>query len=127
MCYDDVRDTLDRLAAAGYDFAMASNFDGRLHPVCDGLPDVHPIQHRIVSASVQFRKPAPEFYRSVVSAFGCEPHQILMIGDDHEHDFLAPQAAGFRALHLDRKPTERSSALQSLTELADLLTNSQRT
>lgn len=122
MCYDDVRDSLTRLTAAGYSLAIASNFDGRLHPVCDGLPDVQPIRHRIVSASVQYRKPAPEFYRSVMNTLQCDPQQILMIGDDHEHDCLAPQVAGFRALHLDRKRTRNSTAIGSLTELADLMT-----
>lgn len=126
-CYDDAADAISRLSTAGYRMAIASNFDGRLHPVCDGLPHLTPIGHRIVSASVQFRKPAPEFYRQITHVCGCQPHQILMVGDDYEHDVLAPRTAGFQALHLDRKQRGDGTGLVSLTELADMLTAPPRT
>ena len=120
-CYDDTASALSRLTEAGYRLAMASNFDGRLHSVCDGLPQLNPMGHRIVSAAVQYRKPAPEFYRAVVDICQCQPHQILMVGDDLEHDVIAPRAAGFQAMHLDRKGTSDGPALASLNELTDLL------
>ncbi|TXI04027.1 MAG: HAD family hydrolase [Rhizobium sp.] len=120
-CYEDTETALNRLSEAGYRLAMASNFDGRLHSVCEGLPQLQPMGHRIVSAAVEYRKPAPAFYRAVTEICQCQPHQILMVGDDLEHDVLAPRQAGFCAVHLDRKGTSDGHAIASLNELTDLL------
>ena len=107
------------MAQAGYRLAIASNFDGRLHSVCDALPNLSLIEHRIVSATIGARKPAPEFYAAVIQNCNCEPHQILMIGDNLECDFRGPRAAGLKALHLDRGLTVGSdSQLTTLAELA---------
>ena len=122
QCFADVGESLAQFARAGYRLAIASNFDIRLHAVCDSLPHLHPIERRIVSAAVGFRKPAPEFYTALIQACGCEPSRILMIGDNHEYDVVAPRAAGMRALHLDRNQLiGDADRLTSLTELAERL------
>ena len=36
---------------------------------------------------------------------GCEPAELLFVGDNYEQDVLAPQAAGMRAVLLDRAGT----------------------
>ncbi|MBS0206608.1 MAG: HAD-IA family hydrolase [Planctomycetes bacterium] len=101
-CFADIGDSLNQLVASGYRLAIASNFDRRLHSVCAAIPQLSGIELRIVSATVGVRKPARRFYSAVAQACGSEPQQILMIGDNPEHDVVAPRAAGFRALHLDR-------------------------
>jgi putative hydrolase of the HAD superfamily len=124
-CFDDVAPSLSRLSAAGYQFAIASNFDRRLHAVCNALEHLKSINCRIVSASIGVRKPSPLFYTAIIQACGCAPHQILMVGDSSEHDVLAPRAAGLRALHLNRKPPlVDHDSLTSLEELAARLTGS---
>jgi len=121
-CFDDVSDSLRRLTSAGYQLAIASNFDRRLHQVCDASPELRPIEKRIVSAEVGYRKPAPEFYQSLLEACACRPHEILMIGDNYEHDVQGPVAAGLRALHLERRQAPSHPAqLQTLLELVDRL------
>ncbi len=126
-CFADVGDALSQFADAGYKLAIASNFDIRLHSVCDALPPLRPVGRRVVSATVGFRKPAPEFYAAVIQACGCEPRQILMIGDDLEYDVLAPRAAGLQALHLDRsRQSGSTNRLTSLTVLAERLSGRTR-
>jgi len=118
QCFADVGPSLSQLASAGYRLAIASNFDRRLHAVCDSLEHLKSIDCRIVSASAGIRKPAPNFYATVIEACNCLPHQILMVGDNREHDVLAPIAAGLNALHLDRSATGGSSdSLMSLNDL----------
>ena len=117
-CFDDVRPTLRDLCDAGYRLAIASNFDSRLHSVCDGHPDLDLIEHRFVSSETGFRKPAPEFYAKVISRCGCDANQILMIGDDPEHDVSAPRTSGMNSVLIDRlNPARNGTTIQSLRQL----------
>jgi putative hydrolase of the HAD superfamily len=121
-CFDDVGATLVRLARAGLRLAIASNFDGRLEAVCDSLPELAGIERRVISAKVGFRKPAPEFYAAVSRACECQPHEILMVGDDLENDVLAARSAGFQAIHLDRDNSSGTDdSVRSLEELVPWL------
>lgn len=121
-CFDDVEDSLQRLADAGYRLAIASNFDARLHGVCAAFPQLSQIENRVVSAEVGCRKPAPQFYSALTLVCACDCDEILMIGDDIEHDVQGPRNAGLRALHLDRKFSGLSEgSVRSLSELVERL------
>ena len=48
----------------------------------------------VVSAAVGYRKPAAEFFREVVRVAGCEPREVLFVGDDMENDYEGATAAG---------------------------------
>ncbi len=121
-CFEEVGATLTSLRHQGFRLAIASNFDSRLHEVCNGHPALKSIEQRFVSSETGYRKPAPEFYSRVISQLGCAANEILMIGDDHEHDFVGPLAAGMQALLLERQPTIPSTnptanSIGSLNEL----------
>lgn len=118
MIFDDVGETLRGLKRAGYRLAIASNFDSRLHSVCDGHVDLQPIERRFVSSETGFRKPSPDFFDAVINRLECPSNQILMVGDDAEHDVNAPAARGMRALLIDRSQLEsRQGLIHSLTQL----------
>jgi len=117
-CFEDAGETLAHLSSRGYRLAIASNFDCRLHPVCDGLRGLGPIELRLVSAAVGYRKPAPEFYGALIEACRCRAEEIVMIGDDFNHDVAAARAAGLQAIHLNRKaPAGGPGMISSLQEL----------
>lgn len=120
-CFHDVRATLMCLRNAGYRLAIASNFDSRLHAVCDGMAELQPIEHRFVSSETGFRKPAPDFYSAIIRHCDCPANEILMVGDDAEHDVAGPLAVGMAAILLDRK-SEKSSqtSIGSLSELIEV-------
>lgn len=112
--------------------AIASNFDRRLYSVIDGLPALRRIEQTFVSSVVGFRKPSVEFYESVVSGLGCDPSDILVIGDTEENDVTAPRNAGLTAIHLqrdveharieaERQPSGLPCWISSLNELTEVL------
>lgn len=122
-CFDDVAPTLQELQRRGYALALASNFDDRLNRVCEGLRELSAIEQRVISSLVGFRKTHPGFFGALTSQVRCEPHEILMVGDDWENDVASAQRAGLTAIHLVRgNSTERQTGeIRSLTELLDLL------
>lgn len=48
------------------------------------------------------KKPAPEFYAAVVEAAGVPASRVLYVGDSLDHDVVAAQRAGLRAVWLNR-------------------------
>lgn len=100
-CFDDTGPVVTQLIDAGYRVAIASNFDQRLHAICEAFPSLRAVP-RIVSTEVGHRKPSPDFYEALIGRCGCAPQQILMVGDEPAHDLVGPRAAGLQALHLRR-------------------------
>ncbi len=116
--FDDVGSTLSALRKAGYRLVIASNFDSRLHSVCRGHEVLSAIEQSFVSSEMGYRKPAKEFYSSLIARCGCPPNQILMIGDDPEHDVAGPIAANMHAMLIDRKSTSYdTNSIRSLDRL----------
>ena len=102
-CYDDVGPLLELLRQKGVRIAIGSNFDRRLHAVCNGQPSMAALQDRIISSEIGWRKPASRFYSSAATAFQCQPDEILMVGDDFENDVAGAIHAGCQAVWLNRK------------------------
>ena len=128
QCYDDVTDTLTEFASRGYRLAVASNFDRRLHAICDELGELPLFEERVISSEVEWRKPSSEFYRAVIDRLSAPADQILVVGDDEVNDVHGARSAGLRAIHLDRKTathhraaTSSDSPISSLTELLERL------
>ena len=86
----------------------------------DGFPELAPLRERtVISAAVGFRKPSAKFFREVVRVAGCEPGEILFVGDDLRNDYIGATEAGLNAVLLDPRG---DSALQNrITHLAQLL------
>lgn len=128
-CFPDVAGAISEIQAHGFPCAIASNFDRRLNSVCDGLPSLAGITHRIISSVVGWRKPAPQFFAAVGQEFDLPLHEILMVGDDLNNDVLGAVAAGMSAVLICRDESvtfelpANAVRVSSLTELADLLTN----
>jgi putative hydrolase of the HAD superfamily len=120
-CDPDAAATLATLAARGCIVGLASNFDGRLHGVVAGLPELRPVEGNVVvSAEVGWRKPAAEFFRAVRNHVGKTPEEILYVGDEPANDYDGARAAGLRAVLYD--PRGRGPATEDrVTRLADLV------
>jgi putative hydrolase of the HAD superfamily len=130
-CFDDVPEVLDRLEADGYSLAVASNFDRRLHAVCDGFPALQKIGVRVISSEVGFRKPGRGFFAALVAQAGCDANDVLMVGDDAANDVAGARQAGLGAVLINRRgeagsdqrsPDQRSpDEIGSLSEVFGLL------
>ena len=74
------------------------------------------------------KKPAPEFYAAVASATGLPAARIVHVGDSPEHDVVAAQRAGLRAVWLNRaglprpRGLEPDAAVSTLAGLSTVLT-----
>lgn len=116
--FPDVEPALEPLRRRGLTLAIGSNFDSRLHSVFDGLPQLHALRPRFVSAEVGWSKPAPEFFAHVLDELRLPAEAVLMVGDDRQNDVEAARAAGLWAVQVARGATHRpSDALASLTDL----------
>ncbi len=117
-CFPEVEGALRRLRQAGYRLAVCSNFDARLNSVMAGLPELTPIELRIISSQVRYRKPSPRFFEALVRAARCAPAEILFIGDDPTSDVAAARNSGLAALQIDHTDASlQNRALRSLDDL----------
>jgi putative hydrolase of the HAD superfamily len=116
-----VAPTVAELARRGYTLAVASNFDGRLSAICDGRSELRSIGVHVISSLVGWRKPSAQFFESLVTSAGCLPRQVLMVGDEREHDVAAAQAVGLQAMHLVRGGGGGAGTIRELTELVEIL------
>lgn len=87
--FDDVAPALDRLAAR---WPLVALTNGNAELAATGLS-------RWFSGYISARgcgvaKPDPRIFQAACSHLGCEPEQVLHIGDDHVLDVLGAQAVG---------------------------------
>lgn len=126
--YEDVADTLEGLKARGYRLGIISNLWAFPEPkifVENGFGDL--FEHRIYSYKSGHAKPDPEIFAEAVKAFGVEPGQCLMVGDNPKADVEGAINAGMKAALIDRPgecPRHLIPAgvrvMRSLTELLEL-------
>jgi putative hydrolase of the HAD superfamily len=96
----DGADLVRAAADAGCVVALASNFDERLLAIAPHLEVLSQADHVFASSELGWRKPAPEFFRRVEQLLGCEPHELVLVGDDPALDVAAALAAGWRAIRV---------------------------
>jgi putative hydrolase of the HAD superfamily len=123
--FDEVPATLAWLKAHGFGVALASNFDSRLHSVCNGLEALRLVDLRIISSEVGCRKPGRAFFDALVARTGCAPGEVLMVGDDLSNDIEGARQAGLGAVLINRRGERGPGAIQNLSELIKLLSNAQ--
>lgn len=109
-CFDDVAATLRFLKSRGLMLLLASNFDQRLHAVKAGLRELDLIDSVVVSSEVGWRKPSANFFRDVSLHAGCEPGEILFVGDDLSADVIGSSQCGMHAVWLKRFPNVAANA-----------------
>jgi putative hydrolase of the HAD superfamily len=122
MCFPDVESVLVALKDLDFRLAVSSNFDARLNAVMDGLPQLAPIELRLISSEVGYRKPSGRFFESLLFQTGCRPEEILFVGDNPRTDIAAATAIGIPNLRIDRMTSDRQNlVLRSLSEIVELV------
>jgi putative hydrolase of the HAD superfamily len=133
--FEDTAPALKMLRDGGVRLAIASNFDHRLHSICDGTPALTLFEKRYVSSELGYRKPSDHFFREMITDLNVVPDRVLMVGDSIENDVEGALAIGMRASLIARENShvatdqvagngfgDRASVIQSLAELEGLLT-----
>lgn len=121
--FADVAPTWKHLADQGVKIVIASNFDARLEGLVASLLPLQMAEKAYFSAAIGYRKPAPEFFTAIEKGVGCDPSELLMVGDDEDNDLLAAQRRGWHATLIDRSGRKRGrdvavgNVLERLDEL----------
>lgn len=95
--YDDSLDALDRLATR-VPLAALSNGNACLRTI--GL--MHVFRFQLGAREHGAAKPAASIFHAACEQLGCEPTQVLHVGDDVEMDVLGAQRAGLRSCWINR-------------------------
>jgi putative hydrolase of the HAD superfamily len=61
--------------------------------------------HILIEGELGEGKPKPSVFSRAARLVGCEPEEILMVGNSYHHDVLAAMEAGWRAIWV-RRPTD---------------------
>ncbi len=125
--YDDVLPAWQKLTDLGVRIIVGSNFDRRLQAICGGHDVFQNCDRIFWSADMRLSKPQLEFYRSIEEQLQLHPHQLLMVGDDWQNDYVAPRTAGWSSIWLNRNavvpPENECDMITSLVELLSALGN----
>lgn len=119
-CFPETLDVLRELRKKGYAMALCSNLAKPYAAPVEALVGKY-FDVKVWSFDSGCVKPNPRIYAKVARELDLPPHRILMSGDTEEADYLAPQKAGLRAMHLARKASEGSRQAHQIADLRALL------
>ncbi|HLM19483.1 MAG TPA: HAD-IA family hydrolase [Acidimicrobiia bacterium] len=124
----DCLDTLTALRARGIRVQIVSNIDDEQ---LDGLVATLGLDAVVdtwtSSESARSCKPDARIYQVALAAAGCEPTEVLFVGDTVDHDVVGPRAQGLRSALLvaDARPDAPDGGadfvIERLGELIDLV------
>ena len=119
--FPDARPTLERLAPA-YKLGLLSNGNSRASAL--GIDDL--MSFEVFSQDHGgVEKPDPRLFEVALREAGCEPGQLLHVGDWHETDVAGALAVGAQAVLLSRNGASPATVdvpeIRSLAELPPLL------
>jgi len=125
--FEDVLPCLEWLRAAGLMLAAVTNASGthQRRKIADlGLAPF--FDHVAIAGELGVAKPDPVMFHSVCLGLGCEPAQVVHVGDKLDTDAIGARDAGFGAVWLDRdglghRTPEGVLTVAGLDELPELL------
>lgn len=123
--YEDTVPALERVRAAGLRSYIVSNHIWRLPEAIDALGLGALVEGVLTSARVGYRKPHPEIFRQAAMMANEEPAHLLYVGDNVAHDVRGAEAAGMRAVLIDRageaSPAARREASADMVVIHSLM------
>ena len=122
--FDDVIPALTALRESGLKLGLVSNGNSQIERIgLGGWWDTI-----VLAPDHGVAKPHPEIYRITADRIGCEPCELVCVGDDPEKDVAGPQRAGWHGVWNRRLEEELpaginpDATIELLTELPDILT-----
>lgn len=125
--FGDVRSTLRVLKERGYRLGVVSNWEPSLPGLLERLGLGRFFEVIVSSAGEGFWKPDPRLFLVAVGRFNVAPGEAANVGDDPWRDIEPAEAAGLKAILLDRfnsHPNTRAPRVTSLRELLSLFPGS---
>lgn len=117
--YPEVPAVLEGVRAKGLPAGIVSNWDSRLHSICEGMRLVDYFHFILASAVVGSAKPDRGIFLEALRRAGVRPEEALHVGDSVENDFWGATRAGLRAVVVLRKgtPADGIPTIRSLEEI----------
>lgn len=114
VAYPDAAPALAALRGRGLRLVCVSNWDVSLPEVLERSGLGGAFDGVVTSAGSGARKPDPAIFEPALEIAGCERERALHVGDTRDEDLAAAEAAGIRALLIDR---EGDGDIASLDEI----------
>ena len=111
--YPEVPEVLEQLRPH-FQFAVISNFDGRLRFILQHLGISNYFSYIFISSELGADKPDPEIFRRALNLIDLNANEVLHVGDDPERDWKAAKAAGLSVFRLDRPKNSLRDLLADL-------------
>lgn len=118
--FEDARPALDELRSAGLRLVCVSNWDISLPEVLERCGLEGSIDGVVTSAGTGSKKPDPAIFAAALEIAGCSADEAVHVGDTVAEDVAGADAAGIRALHLDRAG---GGDITSLAEVSQALSS----
>lgn len=120
--FPDVVPALRDLRDRGLKLVVASNWDCSLPEVLERAGLAALVDGVVASAAVGADKPAPAVFRAALRLAGCGADRAVHVGDSPSADVAGAEAAGIRAVLIDREggagpPAGAGTRIASLAEL----------
>ena len=119
--YPETNEVLAEVDELGLRQLVLSNHVWELPEICHALGWLPPLTEILTSARLGVEKPHPESYTAAIAAAGCEPGEILFVGDTYEADVAGPERAGMQALLVRRPHPDARNYADDLTGVLALL------
>lgn len=121
--YDDVLPALRALRALGLGVVLLSNVMGAAAPPAGTAPPLDDeVDATFYSCDIGYAKPDSRAFHEVARRIDVDAHRIVHIGDAKDTDVRGAQAAGWRALLIDRSAaSDGPTWVRSLRSLPDRL------
>jgi putative hydrolase of the HAD superfamily len=116
--YPDAVPALTQLRSRGLKLVCVSNWDCSLGEVLERCGLAAHLDGAVSSAEAGALKPDPAIFEAALALAGCSADEAVHVGDTREEDVEGAEAAGIRALLLDR---EGGGDIASLEEVAQRL------
>jgi 2-haloalkanoic acid dehalogenase type II len=121
--FPDAAPTLATLHAAGLRLAVVSNWDCSLAGILSQVGLGGALDEVVVSAQAGAAKPDPRIFALALEQLHRGPREAIFVGDSPDTDVAGAQAAGMRALLIDRVGSAGGGPeLETIGSLADLPT-----
>jgi putative hydrolase of the HAD superfamily len=125
LLYPDTVATLAGLEERGLELGLVSNFDSRLYEILIGLGIDRFFESVTLSSVVGAAKPSPQIFHRALAKHAVTAKEALHVGDSVREDVRGAEAAGIRAVILDRLGTQTDETnvvkIAQLNELFALL------
>ncbi len=112
--FPDVEPALGELRDRGLRLVCVSNWDISLGDVLERTGIAASLDGVVTSAAVGARKPDPKIFAAALELAGCSADEAIHVGDTPAEDVAGAEAAGIRALYLER---DGGGDIASLTEI----------